>query len=137
MVERLLAKEKVAGSIPVSRSTEISGALEAERKSPRTVRSYGDTVRFYVAYASAKGWPTAVGEVERRHVLAWLAALHQRTKPASAATGYQGLLRFFGWAVAEGELTVNPMGGDAATLDPRDPAFCPISRRSAGTAKGV
>ncbi len=99
--------------------------MEAERKSSRTVRSYGDTVRFYAAYASGQGWPTAVAEVERQHILTWLAALHQRTKPASVATRYRGLLRFFGWAVAEGELTVNPMAGMRPPSIPETPPPVP------------
>ena len=101
--------------------------MEAEGKSPRTIRSYGDTVRFYAAYAGEQGWPTAAGEVERRHILAWLADLHKRRMPASVATRYRGLLRFFGWAVAEGELAVNPMAGMKPPSIPETPPPVPAA----------
>ncbi len=101
--------------------------MEAEAKSPRTIRSYGDTVRFFTAYAVGQGWPTAAGAVERRHILAWLADLNRRTKPATAATRYRGLLRFFGWAVTEGELTVSPMAGMKPPAIPETPPPVPAA----------
>ena len=83
--------------------------LEAEGKSPRTVRSYGDSVRFFAGWLKEQGLPTAVQSLGRREVERYLAHLLEVSKPSSAATRYRGLLRFFGWAVEEEELGLSPM----------------------------
>ena len=99
--------------------------MEAERKSPRTIRSYGDTVRFFRAFLEGRGWPTTAGEVERQHVLAWLADLNRRAKPSTAATRYRGLLRFLGWLETEGEVPRSPMAGMKPPSIPESPPPVP------------
>lgn len=84
-------------------------AMEAEGKSPRTIRSYGDSVRFWLEYAGAQGWPTRLEDLTRARVTQWLAALQKTTRPSTAATRYRGLLRFANWLEAEGEVERSPM----------------------------
>jgi site-specific recombinase XerD len=84
-------------------------AMEAEGKSPRTIRSYGDSVRFFMEYAQERGWPTTAEGITRQQVTLWLAHLQREMRPSTAATRYRGLLRFFGWCVTEGEIEVSPM----------------------------
>jgi site-specific recombinase XerD len=84
-------------------------AMEAEGKSPRTIRNYGDSVRFFLEYAEERGWPATAEGISRQQVMLWLAHLQRETRPSTAATRYRGLLRFFGWCVTEGEIPVSPM----------------------------
>jgi site-specific recombinase XerD len=86
-------------------------ALEAEGKSPRTIRSYGDSVKFFIEYAAAHEWPTDARGVQRQHVTAWLAQLQRDQRPSSAATRYRGMLRFLSWAAGEDEVDRSPMEG--------------------------
>ncbi|MGH7641473.1 MAG: tyrosine-type recombinase/integrase [Candidatus Dormibacteria bacterium] len=86
-------------------------AMEAEGKGTRTIRSYGDSVRFFLEYAEARGWPGNAEGITRQQITLWLAQLQRETRPSTAATRYRGLLRFFGWLVTEGELRRSPMAG--------------------------
>lgn len=86
-------------------------AMEAEGKGARTIRAYGDSVRFFMRYAEEHGWPSNAEGITRHEVTLWLAHLQRTTRPATAANRYRGLLRFFGWLVTEGELLVSPMAG--------------------------
>lgn len=60
-------------------------ALEAAAKSPRTIRSYLDSVRALHAFLTAQGMPSDAEGVEAEHLRAFLLAEEQRTSPASAA----------------------------------------------------
>jgi integrase len=85
-------------------------ALDQEDKSPGTITSYLDTIAKAAAWLDAKGLPTGVDEVEPEHLRAYLAAEKERTSPGNAAKHYRNLSVFFGWCVAEQELTgPNPM----------------------------
>jgi site-specific recombinase XerC len=53
--------------------------------------------------------PTAVGNIRREHVEAFIAAELERTAPASAATRYRSLQQLFNWLDGEGEITSSPM----------------------------
>ncbi|MGH7757842.1 MAG: tyrosine-type recombinase/integrase [Candidatus Dormibacteria bacterium] len=86
-------------------------ALEAEGKSPRTIRGYGDTVKFFLDYAESRGWPSTPDGISRQQITAWLAHLQRTARPSTAATRYRGLLRFYGWLVSEGEVERSPMAG--------------------------
>lgn len=99
--------------------------MEAEGKSPRTIRSYGDSVRFFLEYAGERGWPVTAEGISRQQVTLWLAHLQRETRPSTAATRYRGLLRFFGWCVAEGEIAVSPMEHMRPPAIPETPAPVP------------
>lgn len=90
-------------------SASFLRSLRAENKSPRTVETYGDAVRTFAAFLEDRGMPITVNAVTREHVEAWIQELLARWKPATAANRYRALQRFFGYAVEEGEIRVNPM----------------------------
>ena len=86
-------------------------ALEAATKSPRTVRSYLDSVRALYAFLSAQGMPADVEGVDAEHIRAFLLAEEHRTSAASAAVHFRNLRVFFGWLAEEDErVNPNPMG---------------------------
>ena len=99
--------------------------MEAEGKSPRTIRSYGDSVRFFLEYAAERGWRATAEGITRQQVTLWLAHLQRETSPSTAATRYRGLLRFFGWCVAEGEIEVSPMAAMKPPAIPETPVPVP------------
>jgi len=79
-------------------------ALDAANKSPKTIRSYLDSVRKLDAYLTAQHMaPDAPG------IRAFLAAETARTSAVSAQVHYRNLRVFFGWCVREGELDASPM----------------------------
>jgi site-specific recombinase XerD len=78
-------------------------ALEAAGKSPRTVRSYTDSVKALAAFLDAQGMPTGVEEVEADHLRAFLLSEERRTSAVSAAVHFRNLRVFFGWLVREEE----------------------------------
>jgi site-specific recombinase XerD len=95
--------------------------LEAENKSSRTIEAYTDAVRLLATYCQAHGHPLLAAELQREHVQLFIADQLARWKPATAHNRYRGLHAFFKWAVAEGDLEVNPMDGS-------DRPSCPSSR---------
>jgi site-specific recombinase XerD len=85
-------------------------ALEAAAKSPRTVRSYLDSVKALHAFLTRQGLPSDVEGVEADHLRAFLLAEEQRTSAASAAVHFRNLRVFFGWLAREEERSnPNPM----------------------------
>src|SRR6266566_3722280 len=85
-------------------------ALEAAGKSPRTVRSYTDSVRALQKFLVALGMTADVEEVDAEHLRAFLLAEERRTSATSAAVHFRNLRVFFGWLAREGERTnTNPM----------------------------
>jgi site-specific recombinase XerD len=83
--------------------------LEAANLSPKTIRTYLDSVRQLHDHLVTKGMPTAVGAVTREHVESFVVAVRERTSASTAATRYRGLQQFFKWLQDEGEITRNPM----------------------------
>jgi hypothetical protein len=53
--------------------------------------------------------PTAVANIRREHVEAFIAAELERTAPSSAATRYRSLQQLFKWLDDEGEISGSPM----------------------------
>jgi site-specific recombinase XerC len=101
---------------PTTSLGELSGLLaswrlhlEAASLSPRTIRAYTDDGVLFGAFLAGKGMPTAVGNIRREHVEAFIAAELERTAPASAATRYRSVQQLFNWLDEEGEITGSPM----------------------------
>ncbi len=85
-------------------------ALEAASKSPKTVRSYIDSVKALNAFLVAQGMPTDVDGVDAMHLRTFLLTEERRTSAVSAAVHYRNLRVFFGWLAREGERSApNPM----------------------------
>jgi integrase/recombinase XerD len=85
-------------------------ALEAAAKSPRTVRSYVDSVKALHAFLLSQDMPADVEGVEAEHIRAFLLSEERRTSAVSAAVHFRNLRVFFGWLVGEDErASPNPM----------------------------
>jgi len=100
-------------------------AMEAEGKSPATIASYGHSTASFLRFAAARGWPDRPEQITRHMVTTYLADQQRTARPSTAATRYRGLLRWFGWLVAEGELEVSPMAGMRPPAIPEELAPVP------------
>src|SRR5690349_16965275 len=86
-------------------------SLEAEHKSPGTVRTYTASARQFTAWCEREGGPAVL---DRRTVAAFLAALLAGgAEPATANIRYRSLRRFGAWLAEEGETDGNPLAGMA------------------------
>ena len=83
--------------------------LRAENKSPRTIQSYEEAATLFAAFLAAEGLPTAVEDIRRAHVEAWLDHLIRLHKPATVANRYRSLQQLFRWLEDEEELSRSPM----------------------------
>ena len=97
-------------------------ALRAERKSPQTVKSYGDGVRRFLAWCATEGRPAVL---DRPTVSGFVAALLEAgAEPATARSRHLALRRFSAWLVEEGEATEDRVLGtrppklDTKVVDP-------------------
>ena len=83
-------------------------ALRAERKSPQTLKSYGEGVRQYLAWCTEHGLEPFV----RANLSGWTAALLDGGAAASTARSRQlGVRRFAAWLAGEDEIHVDPFLG--------------------------
>lgn len=83
--------------------------LRAERKSPQTVKSYGDGVRAYIAWCVRDGKPVQIDRRQLREFIDEL--LTGGAKPATAVSRHLALRRFSGWLTEEGEQDFDPLLG--------------------------
>jgi site-specific recombinase XerD len=84
-------------------------ALRAERKSPQTIKSYGDGVRAFLRWCAENGDTPAL---DRDLVKNWVAGLlDDGAEPATARARQLGLRRFSAWLEEEGEVDTDPLLG--------------------------
>lgn len=90
-------------------------ALRAERKSPQTLKTYGDGVRLYLAWCSSE----AAEPFARGSLNAWVSSLLDSGSAASTARARQlAVRRLSAWLAEEGELPADPfLGIKAPKLD--------------------
>lgn len=81
--------------------------LRAERKSPQTLKQYGDGVRFYLDYCETEALPPLV----RTTLTGWVNSLLERNKPATARSRQLAVRRFSAWLA-------DPDEGDEISSDP-------------------
>src|ERR1700754_769805 len=84
-------------------------ALRAERKSPQTLKSYGDGVRGFLRWCADNNHTPAL---DRDLVKTWVAdLLESGAEPATARARQLGLRRFSAWLEEEGEVDTDPLLG--------------------------
>ena len=89
------------------RSFELS--LRAANKSPKTIKSYTDTVRGFCMFLVEHGMPTDARTLTREHVETYIAVQVERFRPKTASIRFGDLQQFFKWAVEEREIDFSPM----------------------------
>jgi site-specific recombinase XerD len=83
--------------------------LRAERKSPQTVKAYGDGVRAYLNWCAANDKPAVL---DRRLIREFIdGLLTSGAKPATAVSRHLAVRRFSGWLAEEGEQASDPLLG--------------------------
>jgi site-specific recombinase XerD len=104
MVRRKPPAVDLASMLP---SWELS--LRAERKSPQTVRSYGDGVRGFLRWCGEHGHTAAL---DRELVKGYVAGLLDGgAEPSTARARQLGVRRFSAWLTEEGEFDTDPLLG--------------------------
>jgi integrase/recombinase XerC len=100
--------------------------LRAERKSPQTVKTYGDGIRLFLRWCEAES-ANGVGqfELDRPTVDKWIASLLGHGAEAATARSRQlAVPRFSAWLADEGEIPadelarMSPPKLDAKAVDP-------------------
>jgi site-specific recombinase XerD len=82
--------------------------LRAERKSPQTVKTYGDGVRRYLSFCSDQH----VRPLERGSLAAFIAALLEAgAEPATARSRHLAVRRYTAWLLDENEISADPFVG--------------------------
>ena len=97
-------------------------ALRAERKSPQTIKSYGEGVRQFLSWCAREGHSPVL---DRAKVNAFVAGLLDKgAEPATARARQLSLRRFSSWLLEEGEAPVDHLLGlkapklDAKIVEP-------------------
>src|SRR5215203_3555081 len=83
--------------------------LRVERKSPQTVKSYGDGVRAYLHWCTANDKPAVLDRRQLREFIDGL--LTRGAKPATAVSRHLAVRRFSAWLAEEGEQDSDPLLG--------------------------
>jgi site-specific recombinase XerD len=96
-------------------------SLRAGNKSPRTVQTYLESLRSLDRHLTEAGMPRVVSSIRREHVESWIAALLERSKPATASNRYRAAVTFFRRCIEEGELTASPMERMSPPKVPENP----------------
>ncbi len=85
--------------------------LRAERKSPRTIKVYGDGLRRYLLWCAEQG----AGPMDRISLNQWVAGLlDQGAAAGTAGMRKLAVRRFTGWLIVEGRLPADPFHGMTA-----------------------
>ena len=93
----------------VSLAPSFKRHLEAENRSPNTVKNYLDAVNKLHDYLVRAGHPVGVNDLRREHIEGFMIDIQTRAKAATAANRFRALRVFFKWAHEEEEVDVNPM----------------------------
>ncbi len=84
-------------------------SLEAERKSPNTLRLYLGAVDKLSQWVQVNGGPDDPRELTRADLTTFMAAMNEEWRPSTSSLTYRALQQFFGWLVREEEIDRSPM----------------------------
>lgn len=83
-------------------------ALEAERKSPKTVEGYTTSVQQLVTWLAGQDHSCDVADVTADQLRAWLRHLGDTRAESTVLSRYNGMRQYLAWCVVEGELDKSP-----------------------------
>jgi site-specific recombinase XerD len=92
--------------------------LRAAGRSPRTIDSYLESLRNYVAWAAESGRSTNPLDLTKADVESWVVWLLDTRSAATARLRLASLKQFTRWATAEGELDADPLLGMTPPAQP-------------------
>ena len=96
-------------------------SLLAGNKSPKTVRTYSDALKFFSDFLEREGMPLELAMIRKPHVEAFIADQIERRKAATANNRYRALRVFFNWALDEEEIDSSPMARMKPPAVPEEP----------------
>ncbi len=100
----------------LGRSWERS--LRSAGRSPRTIDSYLESLRSFVAFTVDRGASAPPDEVTRAEVEAWIVELLDTRSAATARLRFASFKQFCRWCVREGEMATDPTDGMAPPAQP-------------------
>lgn len=95
--------------------------LRAGNRSPKTVKTYMESVRLFDRFLIERGMPRAATSIRREHIESFIEDVLARYKPATGVVRFKGLQAFFKWALEEGEVQDSPMAKMKPPKVPLDP----------------
>jgi len=94
------------------------GSLRAQNRSPRTIKSYGETVRLLADFLDTHSFPTTVKDLKQEHVELFISDQLERWRPGTAAVRFRSLKPFFKWLGDRGLIASSPMANMKAPRIP-------------------
>ena len=96
--------------LPVNDEIKAFGrSLDAEGKTPKTIKTYLEAVRLFFGFAHLCGLPTAVEDVGRGDIESFIIDQRERHSPQTARVRFGGLQQFWRWAEDEEVVPTSPM----------------------------
>ena len=95
--------------------------LAAQRMSPATISTYSAAVHGLDVFLAASGLPQTIRDLRREHIEAFITAVLERSRPATAHNRYRALRTFFVWLLEEGEIDESPMARMKPPRLPEEP----------------
>lgn len=83
--------------------------LKAERKSPRTLRTYRYGVESLFEFLRSRGMPRDVENIRREHIESFMGDGLERVSPSTVHQWYRSCQQFFKWLVDEDYIDESPM----------------------------
>lgn len=83
-------------------------ALEAERKSPKTVEGYHASVTQLLDWLEQRGHTGDLADLTADELRRWLRHLGDTRSESTVRSRYNGMRQYLAWCVAEGEVSVSP-----------------------------
>ncbi len=97
------------------------GSLRAQNRSPRTIKSYGETVRLLADFLETHDLSTAVTDLKQEHLELFISDQLERWRPGTAAVRFRSLKPFFKWLGDRGLISISPMATMKAPRIPDRP----------------
>jgi len=97
-------------------------SLYAANKADKTISTYTEASEQLVSFLQRSGMPTAVANVRREHVEAFIEHLRDGGKSAATLNNrYRSLVSLFKWLKEDGEISASPMENISPPLVPEQP----------------
>lgn len=87
-------------------SWELS--LKAERKSPETIKSYGNSIKAFLRWCEETGTPEVLS---KRNFQRFIADISETRQSSTVVSRHLGCRRFTAWLAEENEIPADPLAG--------------------------